>query len=165
MHLIRLAVLLCAVASAEVLSAQARVLSVPCDTARLESPASPADTVFDGCSVSAPVRLRTAARPSFAFRAQHPCAVAELEFVVGANGRPRPATARVLRTNVDAFGEQVRRSAGRWRFEPASRNGFAVAQLVRVRYALSDETSGRTPPPVVDGSRRLLEPTVACPAS
>jgi hypothetical protein len=57
------------------------------------------------------------------------CYSAEVEFVVTADGKPDASTARVLRTNTPALADAMLAVIPRYRYEPAKRDGVAVAQI------------------------------------
>ena len=61
------------------------------------------------------------------------CYSVEVEFVVDARGYPETRTARVLRTNDQAFAESVMMVMPRWRFEPATVDGVPVRQITIVK--------------------------------
>ena len=52
------------------------------------------------------------------------------EVVVGRDGRPRMDTFLVLDSADPAFSDAVRQAVERWEFDPALRDGRAVAQMV-----------------------------------
>ena len=54
-----------------------------------------------------------------------------LRFVVDTNGVPEQATARIVRSNDAAFGQAVLNSLSRWRYQPATRGGVRVRQVVQ----------------------------------
>ena len=124
------------------LEAQRRGEPAACSPASLDSlPARP-DSTYRNCDVDAPARRRAAARPSFQFPSNLPCAIVEFDAVVGPDGKLIPATARVTMTNHAPFAAAVLQSLDRWRYTPAKKGDQAVAQAVHERYALGD---GRAP--------------------
>jgi hypothetical protein len=62
------------------------------------------------------------------------CFSAELEYVVEADGTPDATTAKVVRTNTPAFAEAALAILPRLRFDPAKRDGVAVAQIVSEKF-------------------------------
>lgn len=65
------------------------------------------------------------------------CFVAEVQFVVGTDGRPEAGTVRLIRGGGDAYGNAVLASAPGWVYTPATRGGIPVRQLVRERRVLA----------------------------
>lgn len=59
------------------------------------------------------------------------CFVAEVEMVVGLDGRPEDGSWRIVRTNEPAFGEAILQSVRAWRFQPAELEGQPVRQIAR----------------------------------
>lgn len=57
----------------------------------------------------------------------------EVEFVVDANGFPETRTARILRTNDQAFAESIMAVLPQWRFEPATLDGVPVRQITMLK--------------------------------
>jgi len=57
------------------------------------------------------------------------CYSAEVEFVVMTDGKADASTARVVRTNTPALAEALIALIPRYRYEPAKREGVAVAQI------------------------------------
>lgn len=66
-----------------------------------------------------------------------PCFAAEVQFVVGVDGRPEENTIHLVRTSADAFGREVLASVPGWRYTPAMLGGQPVRQLVRVKRDLA----------------------------
>ncbi|MDB4891086.1 MAG: hypothetical protein JWL61_2941 [Gemmatimonadetes bacterium] len=64
------------------------------------------------------------------------CYSAEVEFVVTADGKPDATTARVVRTNTPALAEAVLAVIPRFKYEPAKRDGVAVAQITTEKFEL-----------------------------
>ncbi len=58
------------------------------------------------------------------------CYTAEWEFVVGENGEPEAESARLLRASDQQFADAVRAMIGQLRYQPATRDGSAVRQIV-----------------------------------
>lgn len=58
------------------------------------------------------------------------CYVAEMEYVVNEKGAIETATARVVRTNNQAFAEAVVSILPQWKFEPGKINDVPVRQIV-----------------------------------
>jgi hypothetical protein len=80
------------------------------------------------------------------------CYSAELEYVVEADGTPDASTARVIRTNTPGFAEAALAIIPRFRFDPAKREGVAVAQIVSEKFEMM---TGRV---VSSGSRPTAPP-------
>ncbi|MEO5814151.1 MAG: hypothetical protein ABIT20_02610 [Gemmatimonadaceae bacterium] len=68
------------------------------------------------------------------------CVSAELEFVVTADGKVDATTARVVRTTTPAYAEAVLAILPRFRYEPAKRDGVAVAQIVTEKHEAITKT-------------------------
>jgi hypothetical protein len=77
-------------------------------------------------------------RPSGA--ASRACYSAEVEFVVTAEGKPDAATARVVRTTTPSLAEALLSIIPRYRYEPAKRDGVAVAQITTEKYQVQTMT-------------------------
>ena len=88
--------------------------------------------VYRACAVKTKaVLLTTDIRPDFRPTVTgNTCYSAEVEFVVDARGLPETRTARVVRTNNQAFAESVLSLLPRLRFEPAKLDGVPVRQIV-----------------------------------
>lgn len=65
------------------------------------------------------------------------CYAAEVEFVVGVDGRPEPETIRLVRTNDAALGQSLVASAAGWRYTPARVDGVLVRQIVSERRGIA----------------------------
>jgi hypothetical protein len=68
------------------------------------------------------------------------CVSAELEFVVTTDGKADATTARVLRTTTPAYADAVLAIVPRFRYEPAKKDGVAVAQIVVEKYGAISKT-------------------------
>lgn len=92
--------------------------------------------VYRECAVSTKARpLPTDARPNFTpASGGKDCYSAEVEFVIDANGYPETRTARVLRSNDNAFAESIMATLPQWRFEPATVDGTPVRQITTTRH-------------------------------
>ncbi len=105
--------------------------------------------IFRDCEVDKPARRTKQPGLSFTFPSSLHCAIADLEFIVAADGTPVAETARVLTTNEPRFGTSLLKSLPKWRYIPAQRGDSAVAQLVQEHVALSDGkvpfVAGRSP--------------------
>lgn len=122
----------------------------------------PADSVFTkagpvyrDCAVTTKARLLNPdLRPDFQMSGSG-CNVAELEYVVTADGVADTRTARVRRTNNQAFADAVLTLLTRRRFEPATRNGVPVAQIVDDKLSVGAVVvvvrEGQRPPPMRPG--------------
>lgn len=85
--------------------------------------------VYRDCAVDVKARLVSRITPDHA-APPGGCASATLEFVVDTIGRADPATARVVRSNDVLFAESVMRTVSQLRFDPATRDGAKVQQIV-----------------------------------
>jgi hypothetical protein len=104
-----------------------------------------ADSVFIGaqplyrdCSVdrpAQPVTVRVDFSPPMPTPTQRgtTCYSAEVQFVVGADGRPERNTIRLVRPGTDRFADAVLQAVPNWVYTPAVRGGVPVRQLVRAR--------------------------------
>jgi hypothetical protein len=96
--------------------------------------------VYRDCAVERRVRkLTTNIAPDYR-PTSNSCVSAELEFVVTADGKPDATTARVVRTTTPAYAEAVLAILPRFRYEPARRDGVAVAQIVTEKYGAISKT-------------------------
>jgi TonB family protein len=85
------------------------------------------------------------------------CYFADLEFVVDSLGRPEVATARIVRSNYEAFGTAVLETLQGWRYEPAMRDGKTVRQIVTTHQTAASMivvSKGPGPPPGGPPSQR-----------
>ena len=106
----------------------------------------PADSVFlrgaplyRDCSVSRQAR-RVGQTPEVEFpRARESCQKATIEFVVGSDGVPELATARVTETNSPGYAEAVLKTLPYWTYEPARIRDLPVRQIVKVQEFLAAE--------------------------
>lgn len=91
------------------------------------------------------------------------CYTAEWEFVVGENGIPESETERLLHASDEGFAESVHAMLGNLRYQPATRDGNAVRQIVvrresaqvRTDYAVGSAgapSSGTSTPTTGSGS-------------
>lgn len=102
-----------------------------CDAEPGDSVFAAGGPVYHDCAVDRKATLSN--RPTIDFRPAtvgNACFSADLQFVVGANGRPETATARVIRSTNQAFADAVLQSLGSWRYDPAVRNGEPVREIV-----------------------------------
>ena len=94
--------------------------------------------VYRDCAVDRAAHLT--ANVSSDYRPTTPraaCYSADVEFVVDTTGEPETRTARVVRTNDQQFAESVLASLPRWKYDPASRDGRLVRQIVVTHQSLS----------------------------
>jgi len=109
-----------------------------CQLADRDSVFLSAGPVFRDCAVDRPaksVRLtNTDYRPT---PSRTTCYSADLEFVVDVVGMPETRTARVIRTNDQAFAEAVLASLSAWNYDPAVRGGTPVRQIVTEHRVMS----------------------------
>lgn len=94
--------------------------------------------VYRDCAVKTKARLlTTGVHPDF--RPTNPgnnCYSAVLEYVVNANGAPEMNTARIVRTNNQAFAESVLLILPLWTFQPAKQDDVPVRQIVVDRQSM-----------------------------
>ena len=83
------------------------------------------------------------------------CYVTEVEFVVGRDGRPEMATARVVRATEAGMGTAVLQSLPTWRYDPAVRGDEPVRQLIRERRTVATATAVVASP----GGRPAMPPS------
>ncbi|HEY0810892.1 MAG TPA: hypothetical protein VGD49_12060 [Longimicrobiales bacterium] len=87
-----------------------------------------------------------------------PCKYAEVQFVVGTDGKPMPGTVRALQNNYQALADLLVATVPSWRYRPALLNGEPVRQLVKARMRVSSlavvTRSGTSPPPRPPASAR-----------
>ena len=72
------------------------------------------------------------------------CVSAELEYVVTANGKPDESMVRIVRTTTPAFAEAALLIIPQLRYEPAKRDGIAVAQIVSEKFGMKPSTLPQT---------------------
>lgn len=97
--------------------------------------------VYRGCAVDRRARLEPSnVRPNFeptSTTVGSTCYSVLIELVVDPTGRPEPETAKVVRTNNDAFAAAVLAIMPQWRYQPARKDGAAVRQIVQERYVIA----------------------------
>ncbi len=102
-----------------------------CDLAPSDSVFARGRPVYRECSVDRRARfVQTGVAP--VFRPSNPragCYTATLTFVVDSTGKPETATAQVRSNDAD-FGQSLLAVLGRWKYEPAIKNGVPVRQIV-----------------------------------
>ena len=74
------------------------------------------------------------------------CVSAELEYVVAANGKPDESMVRIVRTTTPAFAEAALLIVPHLRYEPAKRDGVAVAQIVSEKFGMNPSTTPQPDP-------------------
>jgi TonB family protein len=87
------------------------------------------------------------------------CSSVELEFVVDEDGTVEGKTVHIVRTNNVEYGDAILAAVPSWRYQPATRDGKPVRQIVNEKVALvtqvvvvpkgSTPTRGTTAPPRV----------------
>lgn len=130
--------------------ATAACASSPARTAGDACALSPADSAYVTgsplyleCAVDTPAEAVTApidyVPASVPLRPQPgvTCYTAEVQFVVGTDGRPEPETVRLLRTNDSSLGLALLQGVPAWKYKPARREGVPVRQLVRERRSIA----------------------------
>ena len=108
--------------------------------------------VYRDCAVDRRARLTATVPPDY--RPAVPrtaCYSVDVAFVVDTLGKPEVATARIVRTNDQAFADAVFATLGRWKYEPAMRGGMLVRQIVNEHRSgatmLVAVPAGSGPPP------------------
>ena len=88
--------------------------------------------VYRDCAVKTKARnVTTDIHPDFRpTTAGNGCYSVELEYVVDQKGFAETKTARIVRTNNQAFAESVISILPQWKFEPAKRDGVPVRQIM-----------------------------------
>lgn len=107
-----------------------------------------AGPVYRECEVDQRATLITQPRIDFQPRAsvREPCFRAEFEVVVDERGNVLPETVRWIRVNDGSFQEAIQATLSRWKYQPATKGGYAVRQLMRGKYAMVLVRSGAAPP-------------------
>lgn len=130
-------------ATAACASSPARTASDGCALGPADSAYTAGSPLYLECAVdtpaevvAAPIDYVPASRPLPA-RPGVTCYTAEVQFVVGMDGRPEPETVRLLRTNDSALGLALLQGVPAWRYKPARRDGMPVRQLVRERRSIA----------------------------
>ena len=98
----------------------------------------PDQEVYRGCAVDRTARPVVMPRTlDYMPPANQTCIRAAIDVVVDSTGRPVSGTARVVRTNDAGFASALLRELEGFRYEPATKDGRPVAQLVRVDRAIT----------------------------
>ena len=98
-----------------------------------------AQPLYRDCAVdraARPVAMRVDFTPPMPMptRPGTTCYSAEVQFVVGADGRPERNTIRLVTSpGADGFSDAVLRAVPNWVYTPAVRDGVPVRQVVRAR--------------------------------
>ncbi|HEY0810891.1 MAG TPA: hypothetical protein VGD49_12055 [Longimicrobiales bacterium] len=66
-----------------------------------------------------------------------PCKFAEVQFVVGTDGKPVPGSIRALRNNYQPLADALAAAVPLWEYRPAILDGQPVRQLVKERKLLT----------------------------
>lgn len=108
---------------------------------------SPADSVLAGgqplfrdCAVDQEARAlntRVEAGRQLPSSSSPYCHKADVQLVVGVDGRPEPNTIRVITATSDQFRKAVLGSVPYWKYAPAVLDGVPVRQLVETRATLA----------------------------
>ena len=77
---------------------------------------------------------------------QSGCRRAEVEFVIGTDGRPERETIRLVGTGDLELRQSLAASVPQWRYRPAMHEGVAVRQLTRVAHAVAVVATTGGPP-------------------
>lgn len=91
--------------------------------------------LYTRCTVQTPARPLDTQPVELIAMSMQPrvqCFKADIQFVVGFNGKPEKGTARIITTNDDVYAQAVLASLPGWMYEPGRVSGLAVRQLVRV---------------------------------
>jgi hypothetical protein len=111
--------------------ASSGVKSASCTVDARDSVFAATGPVYHDCAVDTKAKLTNPeVHADFQPPQRNGCYSAELEFVVGTDGRPELSTARTVSTNDQTFATAVRESLRQWRYAPALRGGTPVRQIV-----------------------------------
>ena len=72
-----------------------------------------------------------------------PCKFAEVQFVVGTDGKPVPGSIRALRNNYQPLADALAAAVPQWEYRPAILDGQPVRQLVKERRVVTRSGSCR----------------------
>jgi hypothetical protein len=137
-----LACALLIMSSASSAAAQSRVGNKSCSVDKVDTVRYGTGAIYRDCEVDRAAKLRKDVQPEFEIPRRLSCVNVELEFVVDSAGLVVDSTALVLSSNDTDFALVIRRSLKRWRYEPATKNGIAVRQVVRKRVERSNGSNG-----------------------
>jgi hypothetical protein len=115
-----------------------QVTDVRCELSSADSVYLAGGPVYRDCGVDSPVRFLSGSidfRPPASSQPRSECFSAEVELVVGPDGRPEEGSPRLVSTSNQGFGHAVLAGVPGWQFTPASLNGESVRQIVRERRA------------------------------
>ena len=137
MRFLCVAATICATALAACASKQAGSARANCTLAAADSVYARSAPVYRDCAVDRPAQPVTTPvnyTPPSGGRTQPgvTCYTAEVQFVVGVDGRPERGTTRLVRTNEPSLGNSLLQSIEGWRYSPAMLEGRPVRQIVRV---------------------------------
>lgn len=118
--------------------AKTTVHRTDCGLADRDSVFAIAGPVYHDCAVDRTARLTTNGRSGYRpTPSSTTCYSADIEFVVDTAGKPETRTARVIRATDTQYAESVLASLLTWKYEPASRDGKLVRQIVITHQSLS----------------------------
>ena len=72
-----------------------------------------------------------------------PCKFAEVQFVVGTDGKPVPGSIRALQNNYQPLADALAAAVPQWQYRPAILDGQPVRQLVKERKVVTRSGSCR----------------------
>jgi hypothetical protein len=101
-----------------------------CPLRESDAPFMTGGVVYRDCAVTHKARLVSEARPDFQPSRGTACYAVDFDFVVDRTGKPEIQTARITRSNDQAFAQAVLATLARWKYEPAVRDGEPVRQIV-----------------------------------
>jgi len=94
--------------------------------------------VYPACGVTREARVvSTPMRPQYTPPAGLTCVSAVVEVVVDAKGNVIPRTARVVRASDPSLGSAMLAALPNLRYDPATRDGAAVAQLTSIGWTMT----------------------------
>jgi hypothetical protein len=108
----------------------------PCALEPADSAFVRGQPLYRDCSVdrpAKPVMTRVNFSPPVQPQRGTTCFSAEVQFVVGADGRPEKDTIRLVNSGADDFSNAVLAAVPSWQYTPAMRDGQPVRQVVRQR--------------------------------
>src|SRR5688572_4346305 len=87
------------------------------------------------CDVDQLARRKRSPSPSYSFSGDSGCVTADIEFGVDETGLPVASTAHVIAASSARSGVASLRALKNWRYDPATKDGIPVKQVVRARIA------------------------------
>lgn len=116
----------------------------PCLLSSADSAYISGGPLYRDCAVDTPAKALStrltytpSTRPNTRPQPGVTCYAAEVQFVVGLDGRPELETVRLVRTNDASLGQSLVQSVAGFRYSPARRDGVTVRQIVNERRAVA----------------------------